>query len=158
MSENEGSERPAEYQALELAGLCNDRAASIAGLTAPVGGPSSEMVPAVVGHQTFRGLPFLIGRPSARPGEPDLLILPGDQSTASPVSAPVGSRARWLIFVHRLLETRVYEGAPVGGLVAEYRRRVRRRHGGADPDPGTIRDGLPRRAPDAAPVPGLVGS
>src|SRR5438067_6995657 len=120
----------ADYRALDIAAFCNARAASIVDLTPPVGAPSPEMVPAPVGRQSFRGLPFLIGRDGAGPDESDVVILGGAAGSMESISVPIGSPARWLIFVHRLLETRVYEGAPVGGVVAEY--VVRYEDGGAE--------------------------
>lgn len=129
--------RDSEYLPLDLGALCNARADSIASMPAPLGAPSARMVPAAVGRQQFRGLPFLVGREGPPDGlldGPDVIVLggPADRATGGPevivpggpataaVSASVGASARWLIFVHRLLETRVYEGAPVGGVVAEY--------------------------------------
>jgi hypothetical protein len=118
----EGGERDmdggADYRPLDLGALCNAQAASIAGMRAPAGAPTAEMVAAVTGRQTFRGLPFLVGREMASSGEPDLIILGG--GARGPMSIRVAASARWLIFVHRLLETNVYGGAPVGSRVAEY--------------------------------------
>ena len=51
----------ADYRALDIAAFSNARAASIVDLAPPLGAPSPEMVPAPVGRQSFRGLPFLIG-------------------------------------------------------------------------------------------------
>ncbi len=107
----------ADYRPLDLGSFCNARADSIAGIPAPAGAPSPRLVPAVAGRQAFRGLPFLIGREAAG-DRPDVILLGGAVSV--PLSVPVRASARWLIFVHRLLETKVYEGAPVGGAVADY--------------------------------------
>ena len=51
-----------EYVPVDLSGLCNGHAASIAEMTGPIGAPSRLMVAAPIGRQRYRGLPFLIGR------------------------------------------------------------------------------------------------
>jgi hypothetical protein len=61
------------------------------------------------GPQTFRGLPFDLA-----------LVLLGDEGGARSVRIQVRAEAAWLIFAHRLIDTRVYEGAPIGGTVADY--------------------------------------
>ena len=61
------------------------------------------------GPQTFRGLPFDLAP----------VLLGGEAGTGS-VGIQVGAEATWLIFAHRLIDTSVYEGAPIGGTVAEY--------------------------------------
>ena len=111
-------ERDVDYLPLELGSLCNARAGSIPAMPVPLGAPVSHPVPPPVGRLVFRGLPFIVGRPEAEAGAPDVVLLGGPEPAA--MSVPVGANAEWLIFAHRLLETRVYEGAPVGGLVADY--------------------------------------
>ena len=68
--------------------------------------------PLPVGRQRFRGLPFDLG-----------LIHLGGTAGSGPEAAiriDVGAPARWLVFAHRLVESEVYGGAPIGGSVADY--------------------------------------
>ena len=80
------------------------------------------------GSKSFHGLPFLIGGTDAT-GAPRFAAF-GGPSGCAPTSIPVGKRARRLIFAHRLLESRVNEGASPGAVVAEY---VFQLAGGAEP-------------------------
>jgi hypothetical protein len=62
-----------------------------------------------LGDQQLHGLPFRIGE--------------GDRAfvaPSAPVTIPVGRPARTLVFAHRLLESDVLKGGPVGVVVAEY--------------------------------------
>src|SRR5947209_6870544 len=106
-----------DYIPIDVSVLCNAHSTEIPAMAAPLGAPSAVLVPAPVGRQTFRGLPFLLGR-TGRGDGPDLVLLGGQ--TSGSVRIPVGAHATWLIFVHRLLETEVYGGANVGGVVADY--------------------------------------
>lgn len=73
----------------------------------------------VRGAVTLRGLPFLVGPPDpAAPGN-RFLALGGDFGTQT-VQIAVGQPARTLIFAHRLLETALFDGGPVGAPVATY--------------------------------------
>ena len=114
-----------EYIPLDVSSISNARAESIAAMAAPVGSRRLQMTAAEVGRLTFRGLPFLIGRPDASPADADLAILGGDAST--PVSVQVGRAARWLIFVHRLLDTARLRGRTRRRVGRGLRRPVRRR-------------------------------
>jgi hypothetical protein len=109
------------YVALDVSGSCNARSSDLAAGTAPLGAPSPQMVPFLVGRRQFRGLPFLVGRDEAPDGAADLILLGGsDAGAGAPLSFEVGREARWLIFVHRLIDTTVYTGGPVGTVVATY--------------------------------------
>lgn len=88
-----------EYEPLALPG-------ADAGAT---GGPGDGPALAL-GAQTFRGLPFEL---RAR-------YLPAAAGPDQPLVIPVRRAATWLVFAQRLLETRVYDGAPIGSPVAEY--------------------------------------
>ena len=94
-----------DYQPLDLSSWCN------AGIEAL--GEGSE---APVGLQSFRGLPFLVGGESPRQDR-CLIALDGSSSN---VTIPVSQSAHNIIFAHRLLESDLLEGGPVGNLVAEY--------------------------------------
>ena len=97
----------ADYEPLDLAALCN------AGLSV-----LGEQVPAPVGAQVFRGLPFLIGSP-AGDGRTCLLAF-GAGLCEVPLTIPIGRAARRVIVAHRLLESDIEQGGAIGKSVAEY--------------------------------------
>ena len=70
-----------------------------------------------LGHQSLRGLPFLVGRDGDDAQGNCLLAMDGDsQGITIQISRP----ARRVIFAHRLLESNLMRGGMVGKLVAEY--------------------------------------
>lgn len=69
-----------------------------------------------LGHQLFRGLPFLIGK---NHGENALLGF-GPTGYQESVSIPIHRQAEWIIFAHTLLETKIFDGEPIGRVIAEY--------------------------------------
>ncbi len=70
---------------------------------------------APIGRQTFRGLPFLVGADPSR-----CFVGMGDGLRREAVSIPVGTTARTAIVAHRLLDSAILKGGPVGEPVAEY--------------------------------------
>ena len=72
----------------------------------------------LLGSQSFRGLPFQLGDDAVR----CLLALGGDCGLGT-VEIPVGVQAKWLIFAHRLLQSKIEENGPVGEPVARYQFR-----------------------------------
>jgi hypothetical protein len=92
-----------EYQPLDLASLCNV-GVSILG----------EGAKPAIGPQTYHGLPFRIGV-----GEHCFLGF-GADINADPIVAPINATPKSVIVAHRLLESRIFEGDPVGRLVARY--------------------------------------
>ena len=69
-----------------------------------------------LGEQVFRGLPFQVGG-----GDPkSCLVYFGPEGYREPVSFRIQRRPRWLIVAHRLLETGLYKGEPVGKEIAVY--------------------------------------
>jgi hypothetical protein len=96
----------ADYEAVDISEWCT------AGVEA-LG--DREGVP--LGRRIFRGLPFLIGGEGADVGAKCFIAL--DSSTGG-VTVPIGESAHTVIFAHRLLETRLPEGGPLGIQVAEY--------------------------------------
>src|SRR4051794_4744835 len=97
-----------DYEPLDLAGWCNAGTAILGTSQAPA-----------LGQQTFHGLPFQIGGPAAAGGA-DCFLAFGSGGYDTPLSIPVGRTARRLIVAHRLLESELYAGGPVGTTVAEY--------------------------------------
>ena len=91
-----------DYQPLDLSAHCN------AGVD--LLGPDARPP---VGAQTFHGLPFQIA-------EGRCYIARGGDLGKAPVTIPIGQKARHLIFAHRLLESKMLEGAPIGGVAAHY--------------------------------------
>jgi hypothetical protein len=71
-----------------------------------------------VGEQSFQGLPFSIGGSGASKDSCVVAVGPGHRS--DPVSIAVGQTASHVIFAHRLLESKISAGGPVGEEVGEY--------------------------------------
>ncbi|MEE3259626.1 MAG: CehA/McbA family metallohydrolase [Candidatus Latescibacterota bacterium] len=67
----------------------------------------------LLGAQTFRGLPFMLGEDPEK-----CLIACGGEVDA--VEIAVGRRATWLVVAHRLLESGIGANGPLGVEVAEY--------------------------------------
>src|SRR5215469_11193107 len=68
--------------------------------------------PPVGGVHLFRGLPFLIGA-----ADRALVLFDGRPES---VTVPVRARANTIIFAHRLLGSRLEQGAPPGDTIATY--------------------------------------
>src|SRR5690242_11602686 len=97
-----------DYEPLDLSGWCNAGTAILGAQQAPA-----------LGRQTFHGLPFQIGGPDATGGD-DRFLAFGSGGYDGPLRIPFGHTARRLIVAHRLLDSTLYEGGPVGETVAEY--------------------------------------
>ena len=67
------------------------------------------------GAQKLRGLPFLVGE-----DEGCCFIGFGDDARRDALRIPIGRAVRSVVVAHRLLESRVLEGGPVGEAVATY--------------------------------------
>ena len=95
-----------DYEPVDISSWCN-------------AGPQAlgEGGKALVGRQSFRGLPFLVG--SDGDGSPGncLLALDGDSEG---MTIRIAKAARRVIFAHRLLQSELMRGGMVGKLVAEY--------------------------------------
>jgi len=94
-----------DYEPLDLSAHCN-AGTSLLG----------EGVQVPVGNQLLRGLPFQVG--PAIGSSSRCFVALGKE--AGRLEIPVGKGARWTIFAHRLLESEILEGGPVGEKVAEY--------------------------------------
>lgn len=92
-----------DYEPLDLAKWCNAKI--------DVLGPEAGVKP---GLQKLRGLPFLLGgkKPTARAA---CLLAP-----SKAVTIPIGKAARRVVFAHRMQESNVPGGGPLGITVAEY--------------------------------------
>jgi hypothetical protein len=76
-----------------------------------------DLVESKIGRQTFHGIPFQIGAPDGARTPCFLKMAAGDP----PVSIDAGDRtARHVLFAHRQLQSRLYEGGPLGEIVAHY--------------------------------------
>jgi len=94
-----------DYEALDLSGLCNADA-SILG--------EGGRIP--TGRQTYHGLPFQIaGEEGGK-----CVIAFGEGVRTEPLSIPIEKAVRSVIVAHRLLDSRIYEGDPVGRVCADY--------------------------------------
>ena len=92
-----------DYQPISLTDLCNV-GTEIIGVNATSN----------VGQQTFHGLPFNISE-----GEKCFLGF-GEDVNTSPIQIPVNATPKRVIVAHRLLESRIHEGEPIGKLIANY--------------------------------------
>ena len=91
-----------DYEALDISKWCN------AGPDLP-GDQKAD-----IGLQSFRGLPFQVG---GEAGASCFITLGGSDSS---VTVPIGRPAHRVLLAHRLLETMLPEGGPLGVRVAEY--------------------------------------
>jgi hypothetical protein len=107
---NDANDRYAGYAPLDLAPHCNSGAQLL--------GDKHE---SPVGLRSWHGLPFKIGGTS----DARCLVSGGAQLGTAPVEIPVGRRVRWAIFAHRLLESELEAGGPLGAVVAEYEFNLR---------------------------------
>ena len=94
-----------DYEALDISRWCNSGA-----------GVLEEESPAL-GRQSLLGLPFLVGEDG---GEPDGACFIDLKGGDAPVAVAVGRSAMRVVFAHRLLESQLAEGGPLGVDVAEY--------------------------------------
>ena len=92
----------ADYLPLDLSTLCN------AGLEVLNEKPNTP-----IGDQLFRGLPFRVN------DDPANCFIASDKISDS-VTIPINSSATGLILAHRLLESDLMEGGPLGIPVADY--------------------------------------
>ena len=70
------------------------------------------------GEQTFQGLPFAIGGNGAPSAQ--CLIAAGPGHATDSVFIPIGAQAHHVVFAHRLLESQISNGGPVGEEVGAY--------------------------------------
>ena len=92
-----------DYQPISLTDLCNV-GTEIIGVNAALN----------TGQQTFHGLPFNISE-----GEKCFLGF-GEDVNTNPIQIPVNATPKRVIVAHRLLESRIPEGEPIGKLIANY--------------------------------------
>ena len=74
-----------------------------------------EDATAPIGAQQFRGLPFLIGENPER-----CFVAFGQGGRCEPLTIPIDNTARSVVMAHRLLETKILDGAALGEVVADY--------------------------------------
>ena len=92
-----------DYQPLNLSSLCNVGAEII-----------SENATPATGEQTFHGLPFQISAGG------NCFLGFGNEVNTEPIVIPLNATSKRVIVVHRLLESKIFEGDPVGRLIANY--------------------------------------
>ena len=95
-----------DYQPIDLSQFCNV-------------GPEfiKEGAEPVMGNQVWHGLPFTVG--GATP-DPARCLIGFGSGEDTRITIPVGAAARYVIFAHALLESRVREGENIGRVVANY--------------------------------------
>ncbi len=111
------------YLALDLSGHANAGAEVLLTTTgAGTGASVTVSSHAAVGEQLFRGIPFQVGDPTGSGN--CLVLLDGAASDGAAAAAgltiQVGRAVHRVLFAHRLLDSDVYRGGPIGGLVADY--------------------------------------
>lgn len=94
-----------DYEVLDLRAWCNADA-SILG--------EGGKIP--TGQQIYHGLPFFIAGGDGG----KCVIAFGEGVGLEPVEIPIGKRARTVLVAHRLLDSTIYQGDPVGRVCAEY--------------------------------------
>ncbi|MBM3935038.1 MAG: hypothetical protein FJ319_12190 [SAR202 cluster bacterium] len=95
-----------EYQPIDISKWCNAPASTI--------GAEKKLA---AGRESFRGLPFLIGKDGGA-ADSDCLVAP--HLAGKSVKIELKVQARRLIFAHLLLETKLAEGGSLGDKVADY--------------------------------------
>lgn len=96
-----------DYEPLDLTAWCNADATPLGASQTPARG-----------QQTFHGLPFQIGDPASSSNA--CFVAFGPDGHTGSLRIPVGRTAHRLIVAHRLLDSALYQGAPLGAPVAEY--------------------------------------
>src|ERR687886_619268 len=81
------------YRALDLSAFANAAPDVLANPDAPLG------------RTRFHGLPFMIGCDD--PSSPGVVTFGAGTPQPSPLTIPVGAAARWLVFAHSMLHTRI---------------------------------------------------
>jgi hypothetical protein len=92
---------PDDYEPLDLTRYRNTPASALAHDPA-------------LGSQRFHGVPFSVGDPQAA------FIGLGDGLATEPVSIPIDQAVQSVVFAHRLVDSRLQQGAPVGSTCARY--------------------------------------
>lgn len=73
------------------------------------------------GTQNLRGLPFKI---SANEADQAIIVGFGPNGHTKPIEIGLNCKASWILVAHRLLESRILEGEPVGRRIATYHFRL----------------------------------
>ena len=97
-----------DYEPIDLSFLCNAGEEFVCGLI--------EMQ---TGARSFRGLPFQIGTDGNDAG-PRVIGFDSGAGPGQSITVPIGSTARYVIFAHAQLETKIFEGGPLGLAIAHY--------------------------------------
>ena len=92
-----------DYQPLNLSSLCNVQTEIL-----------GENANPAIGEQTFHGLPFQISAAD------NCFLGFGNGASMEPTVIPLDATPKRIIVVHRLLESKIFEGDPVGRLIANY--------------------------------------
>ena len=106
-----------DYEPLDISRWCN---ANVSILGKPSSNSALAPPPdgdAPMGLVSFRGLPFLVGEEGGSRDDDRLVVL-GDGTDL--VLIPIGGTATYVVVAHRLLETDVPSGGPLGIEVADY--------------------------------------
>ena len=91
-----------DYQPISLSNLCNVGTEIL-----------GENATPTLGAQTFHGLPFDIAEGTT------CFLGFGENVSTDSIQIPIDASPKRIIFVHRLLESRIPEGEPIGRLIAQ---------------------------------------
>ncbi len=97
-----------DYEPIDLSALCN------VGTT--FAGPHAEKE---FGSKTYHGLPFLVGGRKAK-RKKCLIGFGGKEGLRKPLTISLGRKARYVIFAHALIESKIPEGEHPGFVAAHY--------------------------------------
>jgi hypothetical protein len=96
-----------DYEPIDLGAFCNTGFGILR--DEPIGQP---------GSQTFQGLPFVVGGKDV--SHERCLLAFGEGFCTDRMVIPINKKARYLIVAHRLMESKVLQGGPIGEVIAEY--------------------------------------
>ena len=118
-----------DYEPIDISAHCNAGVEVLPPVSAPGPatppaeplGPTDDSLdgqgPRIGGLRTFRGLPFLVGGADPASDSGCLVSLKGG---VGPVTVPIGRTATRCIVAHRMLESELPDGGPLGIPVADY--------------------------------------
>ncbi len=111
-----------DYETLYLSDQCNAGVELYAPQNLAADGTYLQPLPAAppTGSQTFHGLPFQIGPQDGGEGPCFVAFGPTGGLHREKVVIPVGKTARHILFAHAVLETRLWQGGPLGVEIARY--------------------------------------
>ncbi len=111
-----------DYEPLNLTAYCNAGVELYRPENLAWDGTYLQDLPAAppTGRQVFHGLPFLIGSKDSVDHPCFIAFGPDEGLHSKTVTIPVGKTAEQVVFAHAVLETRLWQGGPLGIEIARY--------------------------------------